>query len=180
MNLEKLKPWNWFKKEQEERREQPTEIVRRQELVEPGLLPVLSLHRDIDRLFSNMLRATPLGAGLLGQEGLASLSPRMDISETDDAYLLEVDVPGMEPDNIQITVDDGVLRIRGERKQEKEDSKCHKVERVYGMFERVVSLPPDADEDDVKAKFSNGVLKLTVKKDKKAKSAAKTVAVESE
>ena len=179
MNLEKLKPWNWFKKEQEERREMPARSQG--EELETGLLPILNLHRDVDRLFKNMLSATPIGmGGALELDTWPVRLPRMDISETDESYLLEVDVPGMKPEDIDITVDDGTLRIRGQRRREKSDSKYHKVERSYGFFERDVSLPADAEEEQIKAKFSDGVLKLTIQRNRQAENGARTITIEAE
>lgn len=89
--------------------------------------------------------------------------PRLDISETKDDYRISIDVPGMTADDIDITVKDGVLRVRGERTKE-ESGEEHRTERVYGMFERVLSLPDNADESKIEANFKNGVLSLTVKK----------------
>jgi len=93
-------------------------------------------------------------------------APAVDIKETDDAYLIEAELPGLSKEDVKVTVDDGVLTIQGERKQEEEtsDKKIHRVERFYGSFMRRFSLPDNVDEGSVKAKFKDGVLTLSVKK----------------
>lgn len=93
-------------------------------------------------------------------------APAVDIKETDDAYLIEAELPGLSKEDVKVTVDDGVLTIQGERKQEEEssDKKIHRVERFYGSFMRRFSLPDNVDEGSVKARFKDGVLTLSVKK----------------
>lgn len=93
-------------------------------------------------------------------------APAVDIKETDDAYLIEAELPGLSKNDVKVTVDDGVLTIQGERKQEEEstDKKIHRVERFYGSFMRRFSLPDNVDENSVKARFKDGVLTLSVKK----------------
>lgn len=93
-------------------------------------------------------------------------APAVDIKETDDAYLIEAELPGLNKKDVKVTVDDGVLTIQGERRQEEEssDKKIHRVERFYGSFMRRFSLPDNVDENSVKAKFKDGVLTLSVKK----------------
>lgn len=93
-------------------------------------------------------------------------APAVDIKETDDAYLIEAELPGLSKKDVKVTVDDGVLTIQGERRQEEEssDKKIHRVERFYGSFMRRFSLPDNVDENSVKAKFKDGVLTLSVKK----------------
>lgn len=101
-------------------------------------------------------------------------APAIDIYETGDAFVLEAELPGMDPDDIEVSVEDGVLSIRGERRQEREvkEENYHRVERAYGAFQRSVRLPLDIDADGVKAAYDNGVLKATVpkKEPKKPKS----------
>ena len=93
-------------------------------------------------------------------------APAVDIKETDDTYLIEAELPGLSKEDVKVTVDDGVLTIQGERKQEEEssDKKIHRVERFYGSFMRRFSLPDNVDEGSVKARFKDGVLTLSVKK----------------
>lgn len=157
MNLAKWKPWNWFK--EEEQAASPPASVSSQE--EHSLLPVLQLQRDMDRLFDGLLKGFSPAFGTL-----AKGMPRMDISETAEFYSFEVDLPGMTVEDLTVSVNDHTLQIRGERKREKATAhrQDHKIERIYGLFERLISLPDDADEDSVKAEFRNGVLRITVTK----------------
>jgi len=157
MNLSKWKPWNWFKQEE---KESSRPVPARYENNE-SLLPVLRLQRDMDRLFDSFFKDFGSFPSLVGFSEMRM--PRLDISETKEDYRIAIDVPGMTADDIDITVKDGVLRIKGERTKE-ETGEEHRTERVYGMFERVLSLPDNADESTIKADFKNGVLNLTVKK----------------
>ncbi|KAJ3334328.1 hypothetical protein HDU76_000021 [Blyttiomyces sp. JEL0837] len=95
---------------------------------------------------------------------------RLDLTETDTNYILHTDVPGINKDDVNITVKDDVLTISGERKSayEETDDKKHRhiVERRFGKFSRSVRLPKDVDVEEVNAKMENGVLELTLGKKK--------------
>jgi HSP20 family protein len=89
-------------------------------------------------------------------------SPEVDISEDDHGYLLKADLPEMEKEDVNVTVEDGILCVSGERKTEKEDKKrkFHRIERSSGNFRRSFTLPEDADSKKVTAEFRDGVLKV--------------------
>lgn len=93
-------------------------------------------------------------------------APAVDIKETDEAFTIEAELPGMKKEDVKVTVDDGVLSIQGERKHEEEteDKKHHRIERVYGSFLRRFTLPENVDENSIKASFQDGVLTLNLKK----------------
>jgi len=93
-------------------------------------------------------------------------APAVDIKETDQAFTVEAELPGMSKDDVKVTVDDGVLTIKGERKQEEEteDKKMHRIERFYGSFMRRFTLPDNVDENSVKASFKDGLLTLIINK----------------
>jgi len=93
-------------------------------------------------------------------------APAVDIKETDGAFTVEAELPGMSKDDVKVTVHDGVLTIKGERKQEEEteDKKVHRIERFYGSFMRRFTLPDNVDENSVKASFKDGLLTLTIQK----------------
>lgn len=97
--------------------------------------------------------------------------PSVDISEDAKEYLIKVEVPGIEKDQVKVTVENGVLTITGERKFEKEekDKKYHRVERSYGSFVRSFTLPENTDGSKVRAEYKDGVLKVHLEKDEKAK-----------
>jgi HSP20 family protein len=103
--------------------------------------------------------------------------PSVDISETDGALEVKVDLPGIKPENVEISVTDDRLTIHGERKEEKEtkEKTVHRVERRYGSFYRSIALPSGTNADDVRAESDNGVITITLPKP--AESKAKRIAV---
>lgn len=110
---------------------------------------------------------------------IADWSPSTDISETDAAYLIKSEIPGVDREDVKIHIVDGMLTIQGERKMEKEEKsmKFHRLERVYGRFARSFRIPGDADEAAVKAEFKDGMLNVTLSKFAKVKAPAIDVAV---
>ncbi|EIY3123759.1 Hsp20 family protein [Escherichia coli] len=94
------------------------------------------------------------------------MKPALDIQETDKQYKISLEVPGVEEKDIHITLDNDVLLVRGEKRQEQEskDGGFHRVERSYGSFQRALNLPTDANQDTIKAAFKNGVLTITMEK----------------
>ena len=98
-------------------------------------------------------------------------APAMDVTETEEAYLVEADVPGIKKEDIKIEVLDNVLTIKGERKteDEKEGKGYHRVERHYGSFHRTIEVPGGFVEDKITAAFKDGVLKVTLPKREEAK-----------
>ena len=107
-------------------------------------------------------------------------SPRVDIVENDKEFVIKAEIPEVKKEDVKVTVDNGVLTIRGERKQEKEEKgkKFHRVERHYGSFTRSFSLPENIDETKTKASFKDGMLDLKIQKTKEAKPKAIEVKVE--
>ena len=98
-------------------------------------------------------------------------APSMDISETKDSLIAKVEAPGMDQKDIQISLQENLLTIKGEKKQEKEerDERYHRVERSYGSFTRSVRLPVGVDGSKVTATFKNGLLTVTMPKTPAAK-----------
>ena len=92
--------------------------------------------------------------------------PSLDVTESKEAYHVDVEVPGVRPEDINVTVDRGMLTIQGERRSEEEktDRSYHRVERRYGSFRRSIGLPSDVDPSRVQATYDNGVLRLEVPK----------------
>jgi HSP20 family protein len=97
--------------------------------------------------------------------------PLVDITEDTKEYTIKAELPGLTKENVKVTVEDGVLEITGERKQEKEekDKKHHRIERSYGSFRRSFTLPEDSSGGTVSAEFKDGVLKVNLPKDQTAK-----------
>jgi HSP20 family protein len=111
------------------------------------------------------------GAG--SQEVIATgdWTPRVDIAETDEAFVINAEIPEVNKEDVKVTVDNGVLTFRGERKQEKEEKnkKFHRVERFYGSFTRSFTLPDNVDESKIDAAFKDGMLSLTIPKTEETK-----------
>jgi HSP20 family protein len=121
----------------------------------------------LNRLFGRSPSRAESGQEMLA---VADWSPSADISETDAAYLIKAEIPGVKKEDVKVTIQDGMLTMQGERKMEKEEKgkKFHRIERSYGNFVRSFRLPDDADENSVKAEFKDGMLDITVTKSAKA------------
>lgn len=109
--------------------------------------------------------------------GRAAWSPRVDVRETDKEFQIKADLPGVDPKDVEVAVTNGVLTLRGEKKEEKEEKKAgyHRVERFAGQFYREIPLPAAADADKVTATSAKGVVTVTVAK--KVEAQPKKVAV---
>jgi HSP20 family protein len=106
--------------------------------------------------------------------------PAVNILERDDAMIITADLPGLKAEDVDVTVEDGTLSIRGERKLEEtsEGETYHRVERIYGVFERAFTLPNSVDVDKIEAHFSNGEMVLTLPKREESKPRSVKIKVE--
>ena len=133
--------------------------------------PFRELEEMSDRL--NRIFVRPAAWQGYGKEimTVADWTPTVDISETETEYLIKAELPEIKKEEVKVTVEDGVLTIRGERKREKEEKgkKFHRVERSYGRFARSFTLPDSVDEGKVKAEYTDGVLALHLPKSEEAK-----------
>jgi HSP20 family protein len=136
--------------------------------------------QDLRSAQDEMAQMTPMLAHALGlharQQGndramTTAWAPALDISERKDAYLVTVEVPGVEPEDLDITMEDGLLTIKGERQftSESSEQQFHRVERRYGAFRRSITLPAQVQADQIEATFDNGVLQIVVPKAEEAK-----------
>lgn len=130
--------------------------------------PFLSLHREMNRLFDDVLRGSgaPLPSQGQGQGGASLLMPHMDVTETEKDIRVTAELPGVTENDIEVTLEDDVLTIRGEKRFERQEEKenVHFTERSFGTFQRAVRLPFPADPEQVQARFENGVLTVTLPK----------------
>ncbi len=190
MNLEKLKPWNWFRHEQRGRNGVEQVPVKRDEAehlpaTAAGAGSLLQLHREMDRLFDNVFAAfgVPAVPGYSGlpDSGLDVMSPQVDVSGDDKQYEVVVDVPGLSADDISVEVHGDTLTISGskEDKNESKDKHFYRVERRYGAFRRTLSLPDDARADDIRASLKDGVLRLEIPRVEGQPSDVKRIAISS-
>lgn len=192
LDLKKWAPWNWFKKEQDTQQSASNVPVTRANLpammsTSSSLDPLLQLHREVDRLFDDAFRGFGLSWPRLTLPAVASewqglLRPSLDIQETDTQYRITLEVPGVDEKDIHLTLNDDVLWIRGEKRQEQEHkgNQYHRIERSYGSFQRALNLPEDANQDAIKASFKNGVLTVTIdKRERAAAPAGRTIPIQS-
>lgn len=134
--------------------------------------------REIEDHFSRFF-GEPFGSMAEWPNGAGGWMPAIDVSENENEYIVEADVPGVSKDDISLEVLDNVVSIRGERKSAKsEEDKSrgyHRVERSYGSFHRSVQIPGGFKADQVQAKFENGVLRVTLPKPEESKPRTITV-----
>lgn len=122
--------------------------------------PVFGLRREIDRLFEDTFGR--------GNNGMSSWSPAVDVRETDKELRLEVELPGINPDDVELTAENGVLTVHGEKKTERkegdDESRYHMIERSYGTFTRSFQLPQGLDESKIQADYNHGILSIHIPK----------------
>jgi HSP20 family protein len=125
------------------------------------------LFSEMDDMFDRYTKA--VGWPRRGSQELMATgdwAPRVDISETDHEFIIKAEIPEVGKEDLKVTVDNNVLTIRGERKQEKEEKgkKFHRVERYYGTFARSFTLPENVDQAKIEASFKDGMLNLRLPK----------------
>jgi HSP20 family protein len=132
--------------------------------------------QDLRSAQDEMAQMSPMLAHALGlhtQQANARASawvPALDISERKDAYLVTVELPGLKPEDLDITMEDGLLTIQGERQftSESSEQQFHRIERRYGAFRRSITLPAQVQAEQIEASFDNGVLQIMVPKAEEA------------
>jgi HSP20 family protein len=125
------------------------------------------MRREMDRLWDSFFE----GGLRKRTEGGGEWLPSLDVAETKNEIVVKAEVAGMDPKDIDISLSDGVLTIKGEKKQEKEEKEAdyHLTERSYGSFTRLVQLPKEVQSDKISASYKNGILKITLPKSEEAK-----------
>ncbi len=142
--------------------------------------PFQSFRTEIDRLFDNFL-GLPSLTGL--HQGFPSapqmMTPTLDVKENEKEIVVKADLPGMDEKDINLTIHNGVLSLRGEKKSEhtNERENYHVMERSYGSFQRSIRLPETIDEDKAEARFDKGVLTITLPKRPEMVSAQKKIEI---
>ncbi len=150
--------------------------------------PFESLRREVDRLFDDFdggfwrspfrMPSFDVAPFRRGQAAFAAM-PAVDVSETDKAYEITAELPGMDEKNVEVKLANGVLTIKGEKQDEKEEKKkdYYMRERSFGSFERTFAVPDGVDSEKIEAGFKNGVLSVTLPKSADAQKAEKKIAV---
>lgn len=150
-----------------------------------GWGPIMSLRDEIDRLFDDFgsgfwRRPLTRRTGAQPSEPMAwRLSPVVEVVDCDGEYRIAAELPGLSPADVDITLHDSTLTIRGEKSEEKREEKADYLlsERRYGAFHRTIPLPVGADAEQIKAELSNGVLTITIPKTAAAKAAERKIEV---
>ena len=142
--------------------------------------PFVELHQRMNDLFDDFFGGFDVGLSRFGLRFMTT--PSVDVSETDEEVRVTADLPGMDEKGVQVTLENDILTIKGEKKQEQEEKKqnYHMVERSYGEFQRVISLPASVDKEKIKATFKKGVLKVILPKTPESKSTQKRIAISSD
>jgi HSP20 family protein len=131
---------------------------------ESEMTPFFGLRREIDRLFDDMFRMPSFA-------GVGTMTwPSLEVSDNDREVRVSAEIPGLNEKDVELTVHEGVLTIRGEKKSEAEDNDRGYSERWYGRFERRIALPSGVEEDKAEASFRDGVLTVTLPKSAEATS----------
>jgi HSP20 family protein len=135
------------------------------------LSPFFALHREMNRLFDDAFRDFGFFGGRAPQAW-----PHLELTETRDGYRLTAELPGMDEKDIELSLEDGVLTLRGEKRSEHDDSRRGYSERYYGSFSRSIAVG-DIDEQRVNATFDKGVLTVTLPRSAEAERRVKRIAI---
>lgn len=142
--------------------------------------PFSAMRTEIDRVFDSFLGRDFGGfSPPAWRVGGSAMSPKVDIRESDTEISIEAELPGIDEKDVTVTLADGVLTIKGEKKAEREEKKddYHLTERSYGSFQRAFRVPDSADPDKVTAKFDKGVLTVTLAKRPESVKAEKRIPI---
>lgn len=142
--------------------------------------PFSAMRAEMDRVFDSFLGRRSGGfPALFGESDTAMVMPKVDVRENGDAITVEAELPGMEEKDVDVTLRDGILTIKGEKKSErttKEDD-YHMSERSYGSFQRSFRVPDSVDNENISAKLEKGVLHITLPKRPEAVKAEKKIPI---
>ncbi|RIA55078.1 Hsp20/alpha crystallin family protein [Dichotomicrobium thermohalophilum] len=139
--------------------------------------PFAELHKQMDELFDDWART--MRAPVAARRETGVLRPMIDVSETDDAFKIIAELPGVEEKDIDVTVSDDRLTIKAEKHKETEEKgeHFHRMERSYGTFERTMTLPRGVDTENVDAEMKNGTLTVTIPKTQSMKEHTRKIQV---
>ncbi len=167
MAFRDLIPWSWGKKNVPVHHEEAH--------------PVAVLQTEMNHLFDDFSRTLGFGGSSPWPfgHGARAFAPQIDVTETDDGIRILAELPGMEQKDLQVSLSDDILTLKGEKHMEKEDKgkDYYRMERSFGSFHRAVQIPCEVKADQVNASFKNGVLTVTLPKTDGAKQAKRTIEV---
>ena len=163
-------PWRWGGLRHSDREARPLESYRRD---------IESLHRDMDRVFEKMWSAGTSASLLPEVWARGEMMPQLDVTEDDEAFQVTIDLPGLDEKDVDVTLSDHVLTIRGEKEEEKEtkEKEYSRRERAYGAFRRSIEIPAAVDASKIEASFKKGVLTIQLPKTEEAQQQVKHIAI---
>ena len=140
--------------------------------------PVVAIQNEMNRVFVRFFD-DPFSFDLFERSPLIEFSPRVDVSETEKEFKVVAELPGMDERDIQLTLQQDALVISGEKKAESEEKgkNFHRLERTFGSFTRVISLPSVVEREKVNAEFKKGVLTVTLPKPESSIKASKKIEI---
>ena len=140
--------------------------------------PFARMRQGMDDMFNEML-GTWVGRPNLN--GAGSFLPQINVGDTVNEICVTAELPGLDQKDLEVSIIDGSLRLKGEKREEHEEEKgeVYRSERRYGAFERLIDLRAEIEPDQIKASYRNGVLKVIIPKSKDAKSRRRVISVES-
>jgi HSP20 family protein len=140
---------------------------------------LVAMREEMDRMFDRFDRGFQRWPSLFQQDHGTMMVPELDVRENSDAIMIEADLPGVDEKDVSVTLANGTLTIKGEKKQSKEEKNenYYVAERSYGAFERSLRLPETIDESKIEAKFDKGVLKVKAAKKPEAVKAPRKIEI---
>lgn len=149
--------------------------------------PLIDLRKEIDQAFSNVMKGWPQVWDRDPFKDFATpnafeprgLSPNVEVAEADGAYEITAELPGLDEKDVEVTVQEGLLTLSGEKKAEREEKKkdYYLSERGYGAFKRTFRIPDDVESDKIAAAMKKGVMTITMPKSAESKAKARKVAI---
>lgn len=140
--------------------------------------PMAGFQKEMNQLFNNFFTESPFAAMKWNEE---TFNPKVNVAETDTNVQITAELPGMEEKDIDVSLAENTLTIKGEKKKESEEKNknFHRVERSYGYFQRSLPLPAEVEVDKVAANFKNGILNITLPKSQASKAKSKKIEIKS-
>jgi len=143
--------------------------------------PFYSLQKEMNGLFDDFFQGFDVAPRSLYSRGMKNFTPSLDVKETDKEFIIKAELPGVDEKDVEVTVTDDAVTIRGEKKEEKEDKgkNYYYMERSYGFFNRTIPLAAGAESGKAEASFKNGILNIKVPKSETVKAKGTKVPIKS-
>lgn len=165
MDFSKLAPWNWFKHEESSKNEQIS--IKNRSNSTHNNTQILSLQKEFNNLFENLKQDLEQSFSFpsVGKELKDKwMKPSLDLFSFNNDYVINLELPGVNPKDIEIEISGDVMIIKGEKRQEEEEKNknFYRLERTYGSFKRVLSLPSDSDINKINSNYKDGILTINI------------------